>query len=63
MPIQAIPTASKRLRILGDEEIDALYGVPVQSMQKVPISCARKIKGLEEQAGYFAKQINGLLPL
>jgi len=38
-------------------------GVPVQSMQKVPISCARKIKGLEEQAGYFAKQINGLLPL
>src|SRR5438309_7384162 len=28
MPIQAIPTASKRLRILGDEEIDALYGRP-----------------------------------
>jgi hypothetical protein len=38
-------------------------GVPVQSMQKVPISCARKIKDLEEQEGYFAKQINGLLPL
>jgi hypothetical protein len=32
-------------------------------MQKVPISCARNIKGLAEQAGYFAKQINGLLPL
>jgi hypothetical protein len=32
-------------------------------MQKVPISCARKIKGLEGQVGYFAKQINGLLPL
>jgi hypothetical protein len=28
MPVQAIPTASKRLRILGDEEIDALYGRP-----------------------------------
>jgi hypothetical protein len=32
-------------------------GVPVQSMQKVPISCARKIKDLEEQVGCFAKQI------
>ena len=28
MSVQAIPTASKRLRILGDEEIDALYGRP-----------------------------------
>jgi hypothetical protein len=28
MPVQAIPTASKRLRILGDEEIDAFYGRP-----------------------------------
>jgi len=32
-------------------------------MQKVPISCVRKIKDLEEQADHFAKQINGLLPL
>ena len=28
MPVQAIPTTSKQLRILGDEEIDALYGRP-----------------------------------
>jgi hypothetical protein len=28
MPVQAIPTTPKRLRILGDEEIDALYGRP-----------------------------------
>ena len=28
MPVQAIPTTSKRLRILGDEEIDALYSRP-----------------------------------
>jgi hypothetical protein len=28
MPVQAIPTIPKRLRILGDEEIDALYGRP-----------------------------------
>jgi hypothetical protein len=28
MPVQAIPTPPKRLRILGDEEIDALYGRP-----------------------------------
>ena len=28
MPVQAPPTTSKRLRILGDEEIDALYGRP-----------------------------------
>jgi len=32
-------------------------------MQKVPISCARKIKDLEEQVGCFAKQINDLLLL
>jgi hypothetical protein len=30
-------------------------GVPVQSMQKVPISCACKIKHLEEREGYLAK--------
>jgi transposase len=29
--------------------------VPVQSMQKVPISCACKIKHLEERKGYWAK--------
>jgi Domain of unknown function (DUF4158) len=28
MPVQAIPTTPKRLRILGAEEIDALYGRP-----------------------------------
>jgi TnpA family transposase len=28
MPVQAIPTTPKRLRILGDEEIEALYGRP-----------------------------------
>jgi hypothetical protein len=28
MPVQAIPTTPKRLRILGEEEIDALYGRP-----------------------------------
>jgi hypothetical protein len=28
MPVQAIPATPKRLRILGDEEIDALYGRP-----------------------------------
>src|SRR5262245_37780958 len=28
MPVQAIPTAPKRLRILGDEEIEALYARP-----------------------------------
>jgi hypothetical protein len=28
MPVQAIPTTPKRLRILGAEELDALYGRP-----------------------------------
>src|SRR5919201_5967845 len=28
MPVQAIPTTPKRLRILGDEDIDALYSRP-----------------------------------
>jgi hypothetical protein len=28
MPVQAIPTTPKRLRILGEEEIDALYDRP-----------------------------------
>jgi TnpA family transposase len=47
-----------RPRILDwwDEVLRAVgSGVPVQSMQKVPISCACKIKGLEEREGYLAK--------
>jgi hypothetical protein len=28
MPVQAISTTPKRLRILGEEEIEALYGRP-----------------------------------
>ena len=28
MPVQAIPTTPKRLRILGEEGIDVLYGRP-----------------------------------
>jgi len=28
MPVQVLPATPKRLRILGDEEIEALYGRP-----------------------------------
>lgn len=28
MPVQTLPTSSRRIRILGEEEIDALYGFP-----------------------------------
>src|SRR5262249_19633671 len=38
-------------------------GVPVQSMQKVPISSRWKIKDLDERESYLSKQINSLLPL
>lgn len=37
MPVQAIPTPPKRLRILGAEEIDALYGRPRFTPEEVYI--------------------------
>ena len=52
--------------IYYDQKLETLVrevGVPVQSMQKVPISCARKIKDLEANVSDFAKQINDLLLL
>ena len=48
--------AMNNTEILYQEVNRCLWdGVPVQSMQKVPISCACKIKHLEERKGYLAK--------